>query len=502
MKRLLAGILLTVFLCGVLPVAAETIPCYTIDREYNEIDSPPAFTPVSKITAGKAGAPIGEIADMEASGDHLFLLTIAGDILIYDNSFQLEKVISGFDNDGAQDAFKEPRGLTLAPDGDLYIADTENNRIVRLTTDGELVRIYGRPEISVIDEDYVYKPLKVGVDRAQRIYVIAQGVNRGLVELDVDGNFTGFFGAPKVLYDPLQILWKRLLSQVASDKLEKFVPTEFSNLTIDQEGFIFTTIRANDITKMYKAVRAHDQESVKAVMRLNAGGIDILKRYGDVPIVGDVNFEIPPDSDGSGASKETHATYNPSAFVDIAVEASGTYYCLDAMRGRVFTYDIDGNMLYAFGEKGSKLGNLENPVALGLMDDYLLVADNGDTSVTIFQKTDYGQMIEQASLLFYEGHYDQSLETWQDVNKYNANLTIAYIGMGKCYYRLDEYKQAYDCLTIAKEKYYSSKAFDKYRHELMIRYGTPIFTVGIIVVAGIVVFAVYRFIRGRKEVDE
>ena len=39
--------------------------------------------------------------------------------------------------------YNAPRGLAIAPDGTLYIADTNNNRIQHVTTSGEVIATWG-----------------------------------------------------------------------------------------------------------------------------------------------------------------------------------------------------------------------------------------------------------------------------------------------------------------------------------------------------------------------
>ncbi len=56
-----------------------------------------------------------------------------------------------------------------------------------------------------------------------------------------------------------------------------------------------------------------------------------------------------------------------SSFIDVVVDDSGRYSALDATRGRIFTYDDDGNLLYIFGGLGNQMGTFTRPVALATM---------------------------------------------------------------------------------------------------------------------------------------
>ena len=73
-----------------------------------------------------------------------------------------------------------------------------------------------------------------------------------------------------------------------------------------------------------------------------------------------------------------------SKFVDIACLDNDVYYALDNTRGRVFAYDFQGNMLYAFGGHGYKAGYFINPMAIEDLGDTLLVMDSTLGTITQF----------------------------------------------------------------------------------------------------------------------
>ena len=85
----------------------------------------------------------------------------------------------------------------------------------------------------------------------------------------------------------------------------------------------------------------------------------------------------------------------PSTFVDVCVQEDGIYSCLDSKRGRIFTYDFDGNLLYVFGGDGSmgnQLGTFNDPSALGFADGSMMILDKGTSQLTVFSITEYGQV--------------------------------------------------------------------------------------------------------------
>jgi len=253
----------------------------------------------------------------------------------------------------------------------------------------------------------------------------------------------------------LIVLWKQILSRSQAQYLEKYVPTEYSNLRIDNEGFIYTVIQANDMNEAFNAVRSRN-DSVMAVRRLNSFGDDILKRKGEVPILGDLNFQI---------DDETRADYGPSAFVDICVDSYGTYYCLDARRCKIFAYDRDGNLLYVFGGEGLQLGTFRQPAAIDIISNKLAVLDRANNTVTLFAPTGYGAAIIRAREAYSKGYYEESLSNWYEVLQYNVNFKLALSGAGKCLYYMGDYNEAFRYLRMAGEKEFSAKVFEAQRKE-------------------------------------
>lgn len=483
--KIILVVIISSLLFSSVTYAADTIPypTYTIDSSYIESDSPATYVPLDIVSGGGAGNFMDPV-DMQVYKGVIYVLDSGSNsVFVMDSDFKIIKIIDSFIVDGTSSTFNKPQGLTISSTGELYVADTDNSRIIKFDQDYSAVKIFSRPDIAVLGTDFVYKPLKIGVDSSKRIYVIAQGVNRGLVELNSDGQFMSFLGAPKVTYNLFSYLWKRILTKDQAKYLEKFVPTEFSNLRIDYDGFIFTTIKANDYEKVFNAVKTHDGVSIKAVEKFSASGIDILRRFGDIPIVGDVNFQITAAEDGSGKGKSTSPIYNPSSFEDIAVDEVGTYYCLDSKRSRVFTYDIDGNLLYAFGNSGNQTGNFITPVAIDCLGEKLLVLDKSLKRITVFGRTEYGRNLHSASKFYSDGLYKESLELWSNVSKFNANLSFAYIGMGKCYYYLHDFENAIKYLKLADEKKYCSKAYEKYRVQQMVLYFKPAISILLVIIA-------------------
>ncbi|HIE64760.1 MAG: NHL repeat-containing protein [Nitrospira sp.] len=64
--------------------------------------------------------------------------------------------------------FREPMGLAFDPEGNLYVADTRNARIQKLSPDGRFLLEWGRPGEG---SGEFSKPVDVAVDGKGRVYV-------------------------------------------------------------------------------------------------------------------------------------------------------------------------------------------------------------------------------------------------------------------------------------------------------------------------------------------
>lgn len=159
-----------------------------------------------------------------------------------------------------------PAGVCATGDG-LYVSDTGNSRILKFDHSGRLLQVFTRPDFPGLDASTAYSPRRLAVDYAGRLYVICEGINRGVLQLNADGSFFSFLGAPKVSYTLYELFLRSVATEEQLDKMEKFVPTEYSSLCIDAKGFLYVT---------------SSSASVKAIGRLNTVGENILK-YQDGP---------------------------------------------------------------------------------------------------------------------------------------------------------------------------------------------------------------------------
>lgn len=362
------------------------------------------------------------------------------------DKFETVRVIDKISGNVEIKTLAGPTDIYVSEDGYLYICDKDNHRILKVTENLRYVMEFTKPTDATFDQSLEFLPDKAVADDAGRIYCTADNVNKGMIKYEADGTFIGFHGASKVVFSWVDYLWKKFSTKAQRAASESFTPTEYDNVYMDSEGFIYAC--TGNLTE-----NSIDSGEGEPVRRLNLLGNNILIQNGYWPVIGDIYW----DSAGGYSG--------PSRITDITALDSGIYFLLDRIRGRIFGYDKQGNLLYAFGGSGNQKGYFNLPTAIDHMGNDLIVLDSRTQSFTVFTPTTFGNLVFQAIAEYDSGDYDASGATWTQVMELNGNYELAYNGIGTALMRQGKYKEA---LPYFKAKWYTrnySKAFKQYRKQ-------------------------------------
>jgi DNA-binding beta-propeller fold protein YncE len=341
---------------------------------------------------------------------------------------------------GEESPFNNPMDIFENRDGNLYIADTNNKRVLVLDNNWKYIHTIVKPEDESIGELTEFLPVKLIVDFANRVFIQARNINKGLMEFDSRWEFSGYMGANKVTVNPIDYIWKLISTKAQKERMNLFIPTEYSNIAIDKDGFIYVT---------------NSMGQTDPIRRLNAMGQDILIRNGYEDPIGDLAV-----GNAGGISGR-------SRFIDVVAFNNDSYACFDRARGRIFMYDFQGNMLYAFGGVGNRKGSFQQPVALDKMGYSLYALDSRAATLTRFDLTDYGALINEALNEYKAGRYESSAVVWEKVLKMNGNYDLAYIGIGRAALREKEFQKAMKYYKLKHYREGYGKAFQLYRKQWM-----------------------------------
>lgn len=469
--RMLCAGLLCAALAGGRAVAAGDYH-YTYDQEGRPVAAPAAVEPYRTLTGDTAGtSAFSGLRDLFLAADGQLYLADGGNnrIVVLDREGRLVREITGFEREGKTETFAEPAGIFVTAAGELFIADSKNARVVRLDREGRLAGLIEAPRSEVLPDNFYFKPSKIAVDGAGRIFVVSEGFNMGLLEFDPNGAFVQSMGAPRVAVNPIDLLWRSIATKEQRQRMVSYVPTEYNSVLADEEGFLFVT------TSAYEYWQYLDGK-IQPIRRLNAKGEDVLVRYGEP--VGDLDFP-------------TDGTYKgPSAIVDIAATGYGGFAALDQKRGRVFAYNAESELLYEFGGPGDYDGGLSSPCALAYRDGVYYIADSKKNSVYLFRLTAYGQLFADLASAQHTVDFEAEEALWNRIVKENVNCALATRGLGNAAYRTQDMEQAMAFYRLAEDREGYSKAYAFVRRA-WIENNAPLL-LGIVLAAVAAVIAAFR----------
>lgn len=447
---------------------------YTYDYWEDVVNIPAPYVPeVTLLGQGIESGSFDNPQDMTVSDDgHVYIADTGNNrIVVLDTGLEYMYTIDSFEEDGTLQTFSSPSGVFMSSKKELYIADSNNNRIVVLDESNNLVRYVQDPESEILEDGFVFTPVKVVVDYADRVYVISNNMYQGIMTFDENGEFNGFSGTINVSLSFAQKVWRLLSTREQRSRQILFIPTEFTGMDVDPDGFIY----ASNI----------DTLGEQAVRRLNPKGQDVIKTSPRNNLGGDARFPL------------RGAYSGPSTFIDVVYRDNGIYSALDSNRGRIFTYDDEGNLLYVFGGIGTQKGTFRRPAAMEMLGENLIVLDAGTNAVMSFSPTAYGALINSAVEQRYLGDESQTTSLWEDVLKLDENNELAYIGIGKSHLANGNNDLATEYLSRGRDREYYSIAYRRYRNEILQNNFSLIMTIfGI----ALILIVVYKYLNKKYNI--
>lgn len=413
---------------GLVTFAAQPDRTYTYEDDNTPVPSTNAYQVKLVVDETVMGTtPMKSPLDIFVDNDdHVYILDSGNcRILVLDESFRCIKELKEFNYkgevltlaDGAQGLFYRKENKRL------YIADTENNRILVSDLEGNVSSVYEKPVDELLDPAIAYKPKKIIVDNMGIMYVTSGNINTGALLVDSANQFLGFYGTNKLKMTAamkVEHMWRKLLKNATSDTT--FQPVEFNNLFWSDDRFVYTVSPLTDSV-------------ASAVSKLNALGDNVFPQDMDIYTLSNTR------------------KIKDMILSDITVDNEGAVTIVDSTTGRLMHYDEGCNLLAVFGGIGYQEGLFELPVAIeSNSENNILVLDKTKNSVTVMEQTFYGQMIRSANYLYNQGLYQESIEPWMEVLRMNANYTQAYMGLGKAYISLGEYEKAMEYFQMGKDQ--------------------------------------------------
>lgn len=414
--------------------------------EVATVQSREAYGAPQLITASSLGLEeaLEGLTDLCSGADGRIYLLCGGEgasrVVILNKDYTLYKELTVEDAEGEEVDFGGAQGIFVDGDNTIYIADTDNGQVLITDESGTLKDIWGVPDSSYIPDEFAYQPTRVVKDAKGYLYILSLGNYYGALSYSPEGEFLGFYGANSVkagVLDTLAMLWEKLTSNdVKKSQSSRKLPYSFVDLCVDGEGYVITcTGRTENSTNGEGQIRKFSSNGSNILYQRNPDG--------SATSSSSVNFL---EEKVIVANKETR-TQN---IVAVDTDARGNIYALDKTYGLVYIFDKECNLLTGFGggyKTGGQVGNFRNATAMCLQGDAVLVADTDTYSVTVFNRTDFGELLFRAEDLHIRGDYAEAKELWQQVLALDAGNQMAYKGLAMATYGEGDYETA---LTYAK----------------------------------------------------
>ncbi len=508
-------LLFVLVMVAAVPVeAASMYQTYTYSIDGKALHSPDAYVADDTIDAAKMGLDLSLFNASDIAVDeenNVYVVdTDNNRIICLDPYYRVRKFADGTDmvidtflnGQRIEDSFAKPKGIfvsksrmegeTLIP-GRIFVCDTEKSRIVTFTMDGEFDSVIEAPESQLFDSDAIFWPVAVAVDAYDRMFVVSSETNEGVIVMTDDGVFTGFIGAQQSVSSVWDQIWRRFQTDKQREQSEAVISYPYNNIDINERGFIYVTIYTDELmNQMAAALKSAvgDRSGTYAPCKLlNPAGDETMRRNGFWSPAGEIDYKNTYDSTKDGVSEIT----------DVACGPEETWTIIDEKRSKIYTYDYDGNLLFAFGDQGSQLGNLSNVQAITYQGDKMLVLDGSGKNqrITVFRREEYGNALIAALQCQNERRYEDAIEAWKEILMRNSNYDAAYIGIGNAMYRSGAFEEALDYYKAAYDTANYSVAYKELRKEWMSK-----FFLLIPVVIGVIAFAVAKLFGYAAKVNK
>jgi tetratricopeptide (TPR) repeat protein len=421
MKRLLALSLLFVGLLALVTPLAAASPytTWTLGPGGSAFPVQDAYTPLDQIDL-----PVSGPEDMFFAPDGFLYIADTGNgrIIKLDAAFE---IVAEF----GKEILQSPTGLYVDEDGTIYIADAGRNMIVILDQDGNLLNEFGRPSEPLFGANRQFLPRKIAVDARKNLYIVSEGSVNGLVMMNTDGGFIGYFGANAAEMSLQMILQRMFLTK---EQLEQFIRNEAaspSNVTIDRQSLVYTITAGTD--------------RFRSIRKFTISGRNLFDWL-----------------------------FGSNTFRDIHVSDDGLMVAVDA-DGEIYEYDLNGTLLFLFGAPArgdQRLGLLANPTAIERAGDMLYVLDKDKNAVVTFRVTDFARRLHDGVRLYMEGFYTEARPYFEDLLTYNGLVIMAYQAIADADYNEGNYTSALQNYRLAEDRDGYSEAFWELRNVVLQRY--------------------------------
>lgn len=451
--RLMTMFLAVVFLASgiaAVPASAETpYRTYTMDGYGRVMETQTAY--LAQETIIKFGEEfLSAPSDLFITDEGEVYVADTGNsrIIVGNESGELTRIIG-------EGILNTPKGVFVTENKHVYVADSEAMAVFEFDEEGNKVNEYGKPDSPLYGDKIEYKPSKLVVNDAGIMYIVCDANTNGIVEISPDegGTFLGYFGANAASADPMLVLRRAIATDAQRAKMVSNIPSTPDNLAIDDKGLIYTVTGG---------------EKYDSLKRLNIAGKNLIT-----------------SCDAYDESPAAVATGNH----DNVYVAS--------KKGYIYEYNKQGELLFVFGAKddGSQRVGLSTQVTSIKIDahDNIYLLDSDKNQIQVYRPSEFTSLLHNALFLYSKGRYTESKEPLEKVLRMNSMFDYANKAMGRALFQEENYDMATDYAKLAKDYPGYSDAFWEIRNNWLKRN---------IVTLIVLIIALYILIKVLKHFDK
>jgi sugar lactone lactonase YvrE len=444
-QRLLSGVFLSLLLL-LIPISVDAVvPYYSYSKsELNYSEAPSAFEPVTSASYG-----FNNPQDLYIYNDLTYVANTGNHEVVVLNN---DKLVTRF----LGDYLVEPVGISVHQDK-LYIADKGLKQVVITDLNGNILQVVGQP-VEKIYGDNPFVPIKVDVDASGNMYIVSEGVSEGIVQLDKNGNFVGFFGANSVSTNPLIQLQKLLYTKEKEATISGLQPASINNIAVDSKGVAYLTTKMID-----------DQ-----VRQLNILGSEMGIMQKDI-VLGPI--------------------------VDVFIDNDMFVYVISE-NGYIVQMNYELEEMVVFGGRdtsGALSGFVSGPTGIAVDSQGRINALDGKNNVIqIYEPTSFDRLIKEAEIMNQQGMYQEARSVWQAIVNSDVYYAAGYNGLAKADFKDKNYDSAIENYRLAYNQEGSSDAYWEKRNILIQKYLIYVIILVIVVLLLLFINRFYKIIDLNK----
>ncbi len=412
---LLAALIVPGITAGTASASQATSYTYTFDQRGFWTRTQDAYLPDKTITDLGLSSP----EDLYVDQDNMLYIADSQNRRIIKYSIDTASVAGILTYEGLMN----PRGIFVTREGTIYVADPTAKMIFVFDRDFNYLNSFGRPDAPSF-ADTPFEPLRIAVDNGGNMYVIGEGVYNGIMQLAGTGEFLGYFSVNKTRLTFLQALQNAIFTRAQLANLVLRVPNTFSNLFIDDDGIIYSTTMGNNV--------------------------DGLKKHNT-----------------AGGNMFQTQDWVSDSMTDLYVDEQGIIYTAEN-NGYINIYSSAGELIFSFGSYATNLdvaGIFSRLPSLAVDNDRTIWTVDGDKGyLQSFKPTEYAIMVYDSMGLYEKGLYEEALTRWNEVLRLNQMSVLAHSGVGKAYLHAEHYEEAMEHFKVSGDREFFSQAFWEVRN--------------------------------------